>query len=355
LRVSPKIDEIDVKILKTLLVESRTSFAEIARDCSISTNAVRVRYENLKKKGVITGEIMEINPHCLSFGCVGSIEIMTDKDKEAQVVDLLNSKKWAISRYNFFGKHNIVYFVALQNTERFVQEIEELKTCPDIRSLEAAIYVNVANIDHPENLVIRPSKTTNSRGVSKKATCSDLPLKMMRAQGKSSERLFKWGRLDRIDRQIVKILSENSRTPFRKIAPQVGVSTTAVIDRYRKLRGTVFTHSTITVDMRKLGYKATAILFLRASNQTKMLEVQEQLLHIPNVIVAFSRILDSDKFTMIVPLFDFEDLFALKENISKIQSKELVEIAVHEAFPKWPINAFASLIQKLDSFKTASK
>jgi Lrp/AsnC family leucine-responsive transcriptional regulator len=56
-----KIDEIDVKILKTLLKDARASFADIARDCIISTNAIVKRFYRLKRTGVIAGTSTMVN------------------------------------------------------------------------------------------------------------------------------------------------------------------------------------------------------------------------------------------------------------------------------------------------------
>ena len=44
-----QIDKTDSKILNTLLIESRTSFTELAKICGISITATIRRYNRLKK------------------------------------------------------------------------------------------------------------------------------------------------------------------------------------------------------------------------------------------------------------------------------------------------------------------
>jgi DNA-binding Lrp family transcriptional regulator len=73
--------------------------------------------------------------------------------------------------------------------------------------------------------------------------------------------------------EIAKILSQNSRAQFKKIAEQLNISTKTVINRYKRLRGHVLTLSTITVDLKKLGYNAIATLFMKAVNKSKILEM----------------------------------------------------------------------------------
>lgn len=87
--IRPKIDEIDVKILKALLKDPRTSFAEIAEDCGMSTNAIRMRFKQLKEEGVIQGAIMQLNPKSLGYDCIAYLRIQAHINEEANVRDFL--------------------------------------------------------------------------------------------------------------------------------------------------------------------------------------------------------------------------------------------------------------------------
>ena len=70
LSAEPKIDDIDAKILKTLLKEPRTSFAQIAKDCRLSNTSIRNRFNLMKKSGIINGAIMQINPKSFGYDCI---------------------------------------------------------------------------------------------------------------------------------------------------------------------------------------------------------------------------------------------------------------------------------------------
>ncbi|MBM4400836.1 MAG: winged helix-turn-helix transcriptional regulator, partial [Crenarchaeota archaeon] len=89
-----KIDEIDAKILRTLLKESRTSFTEIAKDCKISVGAVRMRYKRLWKEGVINGEVMLVNPHSLGYKYISDLGITTAVENEKEVIKFLTHKPY---------------------------------------------------------------------------------------------------------------------------------------------------------------------------------------------------------------------------------------------------------------------
>ena len=46
----PKIDEIDVKILKTLLKEPRTSFTQITKTYGLSNTSMRSKFNLMKNR-----------------------------------------------------------------------------------------------------------------------------------------------------------------------------------------------------------------------------------------------------------------------------------------------------------------
>ena len=51
-RKAKKLDEVDAVILKTLLINSITSFTAIAKTCKISVAAVKRRIERLRKESI---------------------------------------------------------------------------------------------------------------------------------------------------------------------------------------------------------------------------------------------------------------------------------------------------------------
>ena len=52
MKLETNIDEADAKILQALLRDVRTDFADIAKECNLSTNAITQRYRKLKQNGI---------------------------------------------------------------------------------------------------------------------------------------------------------------------------------------------------------------------------------------------------------------------------------------------------------------
>jgi DNA-binding Lrp family transcriptional regulator len=332
-----KIDEISEKILKTLLMESRTSFTQIAKDCKITVGAVRMRYKHLWKEGIIKGEVMLVNPHSLGYPYISDLGITTAVENEKEVMTFLTSKPYISQIVGPLGKYNIWAKVALHNTQELTGILEDIEANIHIKSVDALLWVEAINIEYPENLVINPFNTNNKHNpVNTEQKFAP------RIPANNTEKTPI--QLDEKDRKIAIILSQNSRTPFRKIAEQLNISTKNVIQRYKKLRGNVLTLATITVDLNKLGYTAMANVFLKAANRSKMQEIHAQMLQIPNLIVAIRLLGAYDLYAAIV-FTDFQEFFNAQEHIRRIPDIEKTEIFLTPTVPMWPLNLFPSLLQ----------
>ena len=94
-------------------------------------------------------------------------------------------------------------------------------------------------------------------------------------------------KLDDIDRQILDMLIENTRTPFTDIARELLISAGTVHVRVKKMEEAgIIIGSSLTLDYEKLGYAFIAYVgvFLQNTSQTKF--VMERINQIPFVTVA---------------------------------------------------------------------
>jgi len=323
-----KIDEIDAKILKILLLESRTSFTDIATACKITVTAVRMHYKRLWKEGVINGEVMLINPHCLGYQHIVDLCITNAIEDDKEVTKFLETKPYIAGLVGPCGNYNFMGKVATRNLKKLHDIIEEMEANSCIKHVDALIWAKAANIEYPENLIIKPLKENNRQ---------DRKILINNHQERPVITL------DEMDKKIAKILSINARTPFNKIATELNVSTKTIIQRYKKLRNNLFTSSSITVDLSKLGYKAFANLYLKVSNRSRMNEIYAQILEIPNLIVIIRLIGNYDLYCGLV-LENFEQMFDANVKIRKIIGVESTTVHLTMLPPAWPLNLFPSLI-----------
>jgi Lrp/AsnC family transcriptional regulator for asnA, asnC and gidA len=331
-----KIDETNAEILKTLLKESRTSFTKIAKDCEITVGAVRMRYKRLWKEGVITGEVMQVNPRSLGYQYICDLGITTAVENEKEIMKFLTRKPYIAHMAGPLGKYNIWAKVAIRKTNDLTEILEDIEGNPQIENVDALIWVEAVNLEYPENLII------NSFDMGSKQRNNNNEQNLTRTPTKTMKKTRV--KIDETDRKIAIILSQNSRTPFRQIADQLNISTKNVIQRYKRLRKNVLPRSTITIDPNKLGYSTMANVFVKAANRSKLPEIHAQLLQIPNLIVAIRLIGAYDLYATIF-LANFQEFFNAKEQIRRMPNIEKTEFILTPIVPEWPLNLFPSLLQ----------
>ncbi len=328
-----KLDLTDAKILRTLLSEARTSFTDISKECNISVSAVRMRYKNLWKQGIINGEVTLINPHALGYRHIVDLGIITETKDEEEVARYLEGKMQVSQVVTHIGKYNFYAKTILRDLNRLSEIIEDLESNKKIKHVDPIIWAEAINVEHCSNLVIKPLGREKSKA-DKRPTVTDIDHARVE--------------IDEIDRKIALIVSDHARIPFRKIAEELGISTKTVIQRYRRLRqSNLLTLSTVTLDMTKLGYRAMADLYIKASNRSQMNEIYAQLLEIPNLIVIIRLIGNYDLYVA-VALDDFTKMFEVSDQISRISGLEKPDVVLTPMLPAWPLNLFTELLDNKD-------
>ena len=141
-----------------------------------------------------------------------------------------------------------------------------------------------------------------------------------------------------------KMLSENARTPFNFIAKQLGLSTSNVIKKYNDMKEKgMFLRSTITLDLEKLGYRATAIVYMKIEFGTDFAFLQKELLAIPNLTILVKTIGEADLMA-ITPLATFDELFNLEATLRAMKGIQVVKINVNPTLSEWPFNYFSQVL-----------
>ena len=125
-------------------------------------------------------------------------------------------------------------------------------------------------------------------------------------------------KIDKLDRKILSILSQNARIPFKDVAAECGVSRAAIHHRVQHLiENGVIIGSGFHVNPKSLGYTTCTCVGLNLERGTMYRDVVERISTIPEVIECHFT---TGSYTMLVKLFakDNEQLMDLLNN--RIQS-----------------------------------
>lgn len=151
-----KIDRIDVKILKTLLMDARTSFATIARECGVSTNMIANRFNRLKRLNVIVGGLVMLRYGNLGIPFGVAIGIVADPTEANQIMNRLNEMPEILLCLHQIGKFDIYAFAAVPDLKNLEEIRERIRAYPGVKETSSNIFVDFSGM-WLRNLSIRPT------------------------------------------------------------------------------------------------------------------------------------------------------------------------------------------------------
>ena len=110
-------------------------------------------------------------------------------------------------------------------------------------------------------------------------------------------------KLDKLDKQILRMIAEDARVPFLEVARACNVSGAAIHQRIQKLNSLgIITGSKFIIDPEKLGYETRAFIGLNLRNPENFDSVVKRLKDIPEVVECHYTTGDFDLFIKIYAL-----------------------------------------------------
>jgi Lrp/AsnC family transcriptional regulator, regulator for asnA, asnC and gidA len=134
-------------------------------------------------------------------------------------------------------------------------------------------------------------------------------------------------KLDKIDNTILEMLQKDARTSFREIARKVNVSPDTIINRFERLKEYgIIVSSTVIINPKKIGYSFISRFGIDVKPAYSS-QVLEEIIRIPNVIVA-SKLVGKYDLISIIVIKNFHHLCDLREQILEMPYVEKVETSM---------------------------
>lgn len=121
-------------------------------------------------------------------------------------------------------------------------------------------------------------------------------------------------KIDKLDKKILSILSQNARMPFKDVAAECGVSRAAIHQRVQRLiEDGVITGSGFDVNPKSLGYSTCTYVGITLERGNMYKKVVEKVIQIPEIVECHFT---TGPYTMLIKLFarDNEQLMDLLNN-----------------------------------------
>lgn len=144
--------------------------------------------------------------------------------------------------------------------------------------------------------------------------------------------------IDRLDKKILKLISQDARIPFLEVARECNVSGAAIHQRIQKLRNLrIIKGSEFVIDSYMIGYQTCAYIGIVLSDIKKFSAVVEELKKIPEIVECHYA---TGKYSMFIKIYSKDNRHLLQlilehlTLIDGVQHTETFQLSLDEIFKR---------------------
>lgn len=142
-----KLDDIDKKILKNLMVDARLSARQLALKLGMSTVTVLSRIKKLEKEKIVMGYTALVNHEKLGYDLTAIIELVAKKDKLSEIQERLSKIESVCAVYDITGTTDTVIIAKFKEREELSKFVKNLSAIPHVENTITHIALNTTKED----------------------------------------------------------------------------------------------------------------------------------------------------------------------------------------------------------------
>ncbi|MFF3949746.1 Lrp/AsnC family transcriptional regulator [Streptomyces sp. NPDC001902] len=144
-------DELDRKIVAALILNARTSFAEIGADIGLSATAVKRRVDRLRESGIITGFTATVRPAALGWRTEAYVEVYCEgAAPPRRLAEVVRNHPEITAATTVTGGADALLHVRATDVEHFEEVLERIRTEPFIRKTISYMVLSHLLPESPE-------------------------------------------------------------------------------------------------------------------------------------------------------------------------------------------------------------
>jgi len=135
------LDEVDRKILKMLIENSRVPYTRIAEHVGMSEPAIKKRVEKLVKEGIITSFTVHIDPWKLGKNLVALVFINASPGKHREVAEMISEIEEVVEVNIVTGQFDMMAKIVCDNPRHFERTIKKIGSIPEVLKTESFVVI----------------------------------------------------------------------------------------------------------------------------------------------------------------------------------------------------------------------
>jgi DNA-binding Lrp family transcriptional regulator len=138
-----QLDEVDKRIIASLVSDARASYAEIGAIVSLSAPAVKRRVDRLRSAGVIKGFTAVIDPAAVGWTTEAFVELFcTGRTTPTQIAVAAKRHPEVVGAYTISGRADALVHLRAADIAHLEQALERLRAEPFITSTHSMIVLS---------------------------------------------------------------------------------------------------------------------------------------------------------------------------------------------------------------------
>jgi DNA-binding Lrp family transcriptional regulator len=322
--LAKEITLVQAKIIKRLLRDGRSSFAEIARDLCIDSKVAKNNFVWLKRAGIINGATIHINYRMLGYKAVANLLLTVDSNQVQPLIEKIQRMQDIYTVYIAGPKGSIRVLTTLRSLQQLDAIKESIRRQFSVRDIKTVIWTDVK--ESHQHLAINEHLQKDGLEEKEKNQIEENHPKIFN-QAKI--------KIDDIDLKIMDSLAIDGRMPMKKLAQEIGIKTQVINRKYQILKEKGVMKVTIQIDPTKIGYYALAIFYIIFMHSHETNLAIEKIDQIPDVISIMKTTGDYD-LQVYAMIKDLEHLLKIQDSLSNIDSIAKIDMEISWILNKWP-------------------
>lgn len=137
------LDDLDLRILRTLNTDARKSYRDIAREVDASISTVSHRVRKLEREGVVSGYAPLIDETRLGYDVLAVVGVKIHKGKLLEVQRRIAKDDRVTHVYDVTGEWDSIVVVRLKNTRELDMFIKRLGSMEYVENTYTQVVLNV--------------------------------------------------------------------------------------------------------------------------------------------------------------------------------------------------------------------
>ncbi len=137
------LDEIDIKILKTLQEKGRTKRNQLAEKVGLSVPSVSERLNKLEEHGIIEGYYAKVNKQSFGLDIMAYIHVVMDSSKNYKsLISHVDKMPQILECHSVLGEGSHLLKVVVRNTQALEKLLSEIQTWTGVTATKTTFVLS---------------------------------------------------------------------------------------------------------------------------------------------------------------------------------------------------------------------